>query len=95
VIFEIGFTNGGCNGESSLRVYCLRLILGDFTEHMEADSSYWSKSDYEMHWFAELNKILETHDKGALITSMHKSKNRAIYRDMANVEKRRFDSFPK
>jgi hypothetical protein len=72
--FEISFTDEGNCGGLLPPLQCLRLTLGAATEHMEADLSTWSRSDYHKHWLYELNGIVSTRDRGALITSMHDPK---------------------
>jgi hypothetical protein len=48
----------------------LRLTLQNYTEEEAADLTFWSTKDHENQWLTELNHLMASRDKGALIISI-------------------------
>jgi len=49
----------------------VRLNLEGFLDADLADLSHWSEHAYQAQWLKELNEIIHSRDRGALITSIH------------------------
>jgi hypothetical protein len=68
--FEIAFTED-CWIDEGTPYRGVRLTLEGWIEEENADLTNWSTKDYEMQWLTELNHIVTSRNKGALITSIH------------------------
>jgi hypothetical protein len=47
-----------------------RIVLGDYSERISADGSYWNAHDYRRHWRQAIADILSGEPKVALITGI-------------------------
>jgi hypothetical protein len=67
--FDISFTNESWIDEGT-PFRGLRLTLQDHHEGDQANLTHWSAENYERQWLYELNEIVNSRSKGALITSI-------------------------
>ncbi len=69
-MFDISFT-GETNEDWNEVLYFGELTLGKSTEGFAASFSFWSKEDYQKHWFDAARRFLNSHTSSAFITCMY------------------------